>query len=122
MLCVPISVEVVHPPPSARADRLSPSRGPKTMSCGAVPAVCNSATGARSQRPRHGLRTHDCPGGPFADSSGSQSLLENVDEQQAREAIAGDPFLANGVFELEEVRLWNVFVDELTGEAPDASI
>jgi uncharacterized protein YciI len=58
-------------------------------------------------------------GGPFADSSGSQSLLENVDEQQAREAIAGDPFLANGVFELEEVRLWNVFVDELTGEGPE---
>ena len=52
-------------------------------------------------------------GGPFADSSGSLIVLENVDEEQAREAVAADPFLANGVFELEEVRLWNVFVDEL---------
>jgi len=54
-------------------------------------------------------------GGPFADASGSVIVLENVDEEQAREAVAGDPFLANGVFELEDVRLWNVFVDELTG-------
>ena len=53
-------------------------------------------------------------GGPFADSSGSVSVLENVDEHQAREAVASDPFLANGVFVLEDVRAWNVFVDELS--------
>ena len=53
-------------------------------------------------------------GGPFADQSGSLSVLETVTEQEARELIAQDPFVANGVFELEEVRVWNVFVDELT--------
>jgi uncharacterized protein YciI len=53
-------------------------------------------------------------GGPFADSSGSVSVLENVDEQQAREAVARDPFLANGVFVLEDVRAWHVFVDQLS--------
>ena len=53
-------------------------------------------------------------GGPFADQSGSLSVLETVTEQEARELIAQDPFVANGVLELEEVRVWNVFVDELT--------
>jgi uncharacterized protein YciI len=53
-------------------------------------------------------------GGPFADSSGSVSVLENVDEHQARAAISSDPFLANGVFMVEDVRAWNIFVDELS--------
>jgi uncharacterized protein len=53
-------------------------------------------------------------GGPFADYSGSQIILENVGEDEARELVARDPFVANGVFVLEEVRAWNVYVDELT--------
>ena len=56
-------------------------------------------------------------GGPLADQRGSQSLLENVTEQQARDLVLQDPFVANGVFELQEVRAWNVFVDELTPRA-----
>ena len=56
-------------------------------------------------------------GGPLADQSGSLSLFENVTEQEARELIAEDPFVVNGVFELEEVRAWNVFVDELAQQA-----
>jgi uncharacterized protein YciI len=56
-------------------------------------------------------------GGPFADQKGSLSLLEHVTEQEARELIADDPFVANGVFELEEVRAWNIFVDELAPRA-----
>jgi uncharacterized protein YciI len=56
-------------------------------------------------------------GGPLADQSGSLSVLENVTEQEALGLIAEDPFVANGVFELEEVRAWNIFVDELTPQA-----
>ncbi len=56
-------------------------------------------------------------GGPFADYSGSLILLENVTEQEARELVAGDPFIANGVFVLDDVRAWNVYVDELTTSA-----
>jgi uncharacterized protein YciI len=56
-------------------------------------------------------------GGPLADQKGSQSLLENVTEQEARELVLQDPFVENGVFELEEVRAWNVFVDELKPKA-----
>jgi uncharacterized protein YciI len=53
-------------------------------------------------------------GGPFSDNSGSMSLLEGIDEDEARRLIEGDPFMKNGVFVLEEIREWNVFVDELS--------
>ena len=53
-------------------------------------------------------------GGPFADYSGSHTLLENVSEEQARELVLQDPFVENGVFELDDVRAWNVYVDELS--------
>ena len=53
-------------------------------------------------------------GGPFADYSGSFTVLENVTEDEARELVLADPFVANGVFELDDVRAWNVYVDELS--------
>lgn len=53
-------------------------------------------------------------GGPFADSSGTLIVLENVGEDEARELVAKDPFVENGVFVLEDVRAWNVYVDRLT--------
>jgi len=52
-------------------------------------------------------------GGPFADYSGSHTLLENVSEEEARELVLQDPFVATGVFELDDVRAWNVYVDKL---------
>jgi uncharacterized protein YciI len=52
-------------------------------------------------------------GGPFADYSGSLIVLENVGEHEARELVSRDPFIVNGVFVLEDVRAWNVYVDEL---------
>jgi uncharacterized protein YciI len=53
-------------------------------------------------------------GGPLADNSGSMSVLENVGEDEARELVLEDPFVLNGVFVLDDVRAWNVYVDELT--------
>ena len=53
-------------------------------------------------------------GGPFGDNSGSMSLLEGIDVDEARRLIEDDPFMKNGVFVLEEIREWNVFVDELS--------
>ena len=53
-------------------------------------------------------------GGPFSDNSGSMSLLEGVDADEARRILEDDPFMKNGVFVLEEIREWNVFVDELS--------
>ena len=62
-------------------------------------------------------------GGPFADHSGSLILLEKVREYEARELVARDLFVVNGVFVFADVRAWNVYVDELTkhlvpGELP----
>jgi uncharacterized protein YciI len=53
-------------------------------------------------------------GGPFSDNSGSMSLLEGIDADEARRILEDDPFMKNGVFVLEEIREWNVFVDELS--------
>jgi uncharacterized protein YciI len=56
-------------------------------------------------------------GGPYDDYSGSHTILEGIDADEARELVLQDPFVANGVFELEDVRAWNVYVDELTPSA-----
>jgi uncharacterized protein len=56
-------------------------------------------------------------GGPFADNSGSMSLFEGVSVDEARRIIAEDPFVENGVFVLDDIREWDVFVDELTARA-----
>jgi len=53
-------------------------------------------------------------GGPFSDNSGSMSLLEGIDADEARRILEDDPFMKNGVFVLEEIREWTVFVDELS--------
>ena len=52
-------------------------------------------------------------GGPFSDNLGSMSLLEGVDAAEAEQLIADDPFMKNGVFVLDEIREWTIFVDEL---------
>jgi uncharacterized protein YciI len=54
-------------------------------------------------------------GGPLADWSGSLVLLEGVTAEEARELVLQDPFVEKGVFELEDVSAWNVYVDELSG-------
>ena len=53
-------------------------------------------------------------GGPFSDNSGSQSLLEGIGADEARRILEDDPFMKNGVFELDEIREWTIFVDEFT--------
>ena len=53
-------------------------------------------------------------GGPFADNSGSLVMLAGVTAEQAPAIVADDPFMRNGVFELESVREWIVYVDELS--------
>ena len=53
-------------------------------------------------------------GGPFSDSSGSLMLFEGVGEDEVRRLLADDPFVLNGVFVVDDVREWTVFVDELS--------
>ena len=51
-------------------------------------------------------------GGPYADNSGSMILLEGVDAAEAERIVVEDPFIENGVFVLDEIREWTIFVDE----------
>jgi uncharacterized protein YciI len=53
-------------------------------------------------------------GGPLSDYSGSVNLLEGLTAAEATELVGTDPFVRNGVFELESVREWTVYVDELS--------
>ena len=53
-------------------------------------------------------------GGPFHDNSGSMMLFEGVGLSEAERLVAADPFIENGVFVLDEIREWDVFVDVLT--------
>jgi uncharacterized protein YciI len=55
-------------------------------------------------------------GGPLSDYSGSVSLLEGLTAAEARELIATDPFVLNGVFGIDSVRDWTVYVDELSAK------
>ena len=55
-------------------------------------------------------------GGPFSDSSGSVNLLEGLTAAEAKELIATDPFIVNGVFEVDSVRDWTVYVDEVSAK------
>jgi len=58
-------------------------------------------------------------GGPFSDDSGSLILLEGLDAPEAERLLADDPFIRNGVFVLEAIRTWDVFVDVLTGPSAE---
>ena len=52
--------------------------------------------------------------GTFADPQEEGSMAIFTTREAAEEFARGDPFVLNGVFELEDLRAWNVYVDELT--------
>ena len=56
-------------------------------------------------------------GGPRSDHRGSYVVLENVDAAEARRILEDDPFVENGVFIVEDVADWTVYVDELSRPA-----
>lgn len=53
-------------------------------------------------------------GGPFSDNSGSLSVYEGMTAGEVRALMEDDPFVKNGVFVVEDVREWTVFVDTLS--------
>jgi uncharacterized protein YciI len=50
-------------------------------------------------------------GGPYTDNSGTLMLFEGLRAGEVRQLLLADPFVLNGVFELEDVRDWTVYVD-----------
>ncbi len=55
-------------------------------------------------------------GGPFSDYSGSVNLLEGITALEAADLLATDPFVENGVFVVDSIRDWTVYVDELSAK------
>jgi uncharacterized protein YciI len=53
-------------------------------------------------------------GGPFSDFSGTLVLFEGVTADEVRTIMEDDPFVKNGVFLVDDVRDWTVYIDELT--------
>lgn len=56
-------------------------------------------------------RGHFVMGGPWTNRLGSISVWEGMDAEKVREVIQNDPFVQNGVFEIEDVADWTVYVD-----------
>jgi uncharacterized protein YciI len=50
-------------------------------------------------------------GGPFADGSGSLLVLEAEDEREVRETFAADPFVTKGIFVMQSLKQWTLFLD-----------
>jgi uncharacterized protein YciI len=50
-------------------------------------------------------------GGPWTNRLGSMSLWEGMDADGVRDVMQRDPFVLNGVFEIEDVADWTVYVD-----------
>ena len=50
-------------------------------------------------------------GGTWAGRLGSMSIWEGVNADEVRAVMQGDPFIQNGVFVIEDVADWTVYVD-----------
>lgn len=53
-------------------------------------------------------------GGPLSDYSGSIVILEGITREEGLALMNRDPFVQNGVFIVEDVADWTVYVDSLT--------
>jgi uncharacterized protein YciI len=54
----------------------------------------------------HGLRLSDYLGGPFSDRRGGLITFQTDDDAEAERAVAGDPFLKEGLLEEHWLKEW----------------
>jgi uncharacterized protein YciI len=50
-------------------------------------------------------------GGPWTNRLGSMSIWEGMDANEVLDVVQTDPFVLNGVFQIEDVADWTVYVD-----------
>lgn len=50
-------------------------------------------------------------GGPFADATGSLVIVEAESEQEVADIFMRDPFLEHGIFALNSLKQWLIFLD-----------
>lgn len=56
-------------------------------------------------------RGHFVMGGTWTNRLGSMSLWEGMNADEVRDVMQRDPFVQNGVFVIEDVADWTVYVD-----------
>jgi uncharacterized protein YciI len=54
-------------------------------------------------------------GGPWTGRLGSLSIWEGLTAAEVRDVVQDDPFVLNGVFAVEDVADWTVYVDTRLG-------
>jgi uncharacterized protein YciI len=52
-------------------------------------------------------------GGPLADEGGAMIVVRAESEADVRERLRKDPWYVHGVLQLERIRRWEIFVNEL---------
>jgi uncharacterized protein len=53
-------------------------------------------------------------GGPWSNTLGSLSIWEGMTAEEVRAIVQEDPFVLNGVVEVEDIADWTVYVDATT--------
>jgi uncharacterized protein YciI len=51
-------------------------------------------------------------GGPLIDEGGSLLIFNAEDENEVREKLRNDPWAKQGILKLENVKRWEIFIDE----------
>jgi uncharacterized protein YciI len=51
-------------------------------------------------------------GGPLVDEGGSLLIFNAEDENEVREKLRNDPWAKQGILKLENVKRWEIFIDE----------
>jgi len=50
-------------------------------------------------------------GGPLVDEGGSLLIFNAEDENEVKEKMNNDPWLARGILKLEHIKRWQIFID-----------
>ena len=57
-------------------------------------------------------------GGPLPDEGGAALIVRAGSETEVRERLAGDPWYVHGILALQNVRRWDIFIDQWVESRP----
>jgi uncharacterized protein YciI len=57
-------------------------------------------------------------GGPLPDEGGAALIVRAGSETEVRERLAGDPWYVHGILALQDVRRWDIFIDQWVESRP----
>jgi uncharacterized protein YciI len=57
-------------------------------------------------------------GGPLPDEGGAALVVRAGSETEVRERLEGDPWYAHGILALQDIRRWDIFIDQWAESRP----